>query len=517
MKPQVLAVARRLRWRSRTRRLLAIISATLLRPPETIAAMVAIAGYTVLMTGILAILKFPQDLFMDSTEAYAWGEQFLGGYGRHPPLTGWIAGIWYRIFPAENWSSYALSHLVIAVTLTGIYFVARRALDPRRALFVVFILMLCPLFHTNSDRYNNSQVLAAILPLEILAFLNAFSKRTATSGVLLGLSAAAAALTIYAGLVGLFAIGVAGLLDRNRVRFFASPAPYCAALVFVAAIAVHISWLFHANFASLHWAQAQARPGNPAVPALSYVAEQCRLLAMPLIAGALALWPFRQRACKAVISQKSDTFLVSVIAIVLVAAPPVVCVAANVQMREAWGWPFFFLVPVLLLALIPSLLVTRRAVGVSSTIVAAWIVILLIAAPIYPWFNIEFRPNQSSYKPASEMALDVTRLWRERFHKALPLVVSYFDLASAAVFYSPDHPRMYADFNADFSPWIDYPADLQHKGFVGVCEVARTDCVTNLDKLAPQAERTILVETRTIFGKPGLTARYLVWIVPPAQ
>jgi len=47
-------------------------------------------GYAVLLVPILVGVKWPQDLFQDSVEAYAWGQQFLGGYGRHPPMTGWI-------------------------------------------------------------------------------------------------------------------------------------------------------------------------------------------------------------------------------------------------------------------------------------------------------------------------------------------------------------------------------------------------------------------------------------------
>jgi hypothetical protein len=143
---------------------------------------ICIIGYTVLLVPILAVLKFPQDLFMDSAEAYAWGQQFLGGYGRHPPLTGWIAGVWYRVFPAANWSSYALSHVMVGISLVSIYFIARRALDLRRAAFVVFILMLYPLFHLKSDRFNAYQVLLALMPLLVLVFLIAFEKRSAVWG-----------------------------------------------------------------------------------------------------------------------------------------------------------------------------------------------------------------------------------------------------------------------------------------------------------------------------------------------
>lgn len=174
-----------MRNRSLLRRLQARVIALILQPGQTSrAVIICIIGYTVLLVPILAILKFPQDLFMDSAEAYAWGQQFLGGYGRHPPLTGWIAGIWYRVFPAANWSSYALSHVMVGISLVSIYLIARRVLDARRAAFVVFILMLYPLFHLKSDRFNAYQVLLALMPLLVQVFLIAFEKRSAVWGAL---------------------------------------------------------------------------------------------------------------------------------------------------------------------------------------------------------------------------------------------------------------------------------------------------------------------------------------------
>ena len=118
------------------------------------------------------------------------------------------------MFPAANWSSYALSHVTVGISLVSIYGIARRVLDARRAAFVVFILMLYPLFHLKSDRFNNYQVLLALLPVLVLVFLIAFEKRSAAWGALLGLVAAAATLTIYSGL---------DRSVRNRLRRLAAP------------------------------------------------------------------------------------------------------------------------------------------------------------------------------------------------------------------------------------------------------------------------------------------------------
>jgi 4-amino-4-deoxy-L-arabinose transferase-like glycosyltransferase len=149
-------------------------------------------------------------------------------------MTGWIAGGWYSLFPAADWASYALSRVMTFVTLAGLYFIARRVGGSRRALLLLLLMMLYPLFHTKGERFNNYQVLLALLPFLVLVFLNAYEKRTALWGALLGLAAAACTLTIYSGLIGVAAIGLAALLHPDRMRFLRSPAPWSRSSVYCA-------------------------------------------------------------------------------------------------------------------------------------------------------------------------------------------------------------------------------------------------------------------------------------------
>src|ERR1700736_1417673 len=68
-----------------------------------------VALHVVLWTVILTVLKTAQDVHFDVAEAYAWGQKFLLGYGKHPPLSGWVAGVWFMVFPAADWATYALA------------------------------------------------------------------------------------------------------------------------------------------------------------------------------------------------------------------------------------------------------------------------------------------------------------------------------------------------------------------------------------------------------------------------
>src|ERR1043165_2845864 len=98
--------------------------------------------HALLWTRILIDLKAAQDVHMDVAEAFAWGQKFQLGYGKHPPLTGWIAGLWFQFFPVADWPPYLLAMTTLGPGLVICWFVARRVVDRRRAFFVVVMLAL---------------------------------------------------------------------------------------------------------------------------------------------------------------------------------------------------------------------------------------------------------------------------------------------------------------------------------------------------------------------------------------
>src|SRR6516225_4579518 len=91
-------------------------------------------------------LKAAQDVHMDVAEAFAWGQKFQLGYGKHPPLSGWVAGLWFRLFPVADWAAYALAMTTLGIGLMICWFISLRVVDRRRAFFVMVMLALYPIF-----------------------------------------------------------------------------------------------------------------------------------------------------------------------------------------------------------------------------------------------------------------------------------------------------------------------------------------------------------------------------------
>src|ERR1700693_2995638 len=200
-------------------------------------------AHAVLWTLILINLKAAQDIHMDVAEAFAWGQKFQFGYGKHPPLTGWVAGLWFRVFPVTDWATYALAMATLACGLVICWRIALRVVDRRRAFFVVVMLALYPIFNFKGFKYNPDLLQLVTLPLLVLAYLNAFEKRSVRAGLWLGLAAALALMTKYWVLTMIGAIGLAALIHPERLKFLRSPAPWVAIATLAVAMIPHLVWL----------------------------------------------------------------------------------------------------------------------------------------------------------------------------------------------------------------------------------------------------------------------------------
>ena len=125
----------RLRHVPVTRRVAAWVAAMAHDPATSFKFVIGFAvAHTLLWTIILTALKSAQDVHMDVAEAYAWGQKFLLGYGKHPPLSGWVAGVWFRIFPVTDWATYALAMTVTGLGLVICWLIAVRVVDHRRRM-----------------------------------------------------------------------------------------------------------------------------------------------------------------------------------------------------------------------------------------------------------------------------------------------------------------------------------------------------------------------------------------------
>ncbi len=495
--------------------------------------------HAVLWTFILINLKSAQDVHMDVAEAWAWGQKFLLGYGKHPPLSGWIAGLWFNAFPPVDWATYALAMVTVSIGMVISWYTALRVVDRKRAFLAVVMLALYPIFNFKGFKYNADLVQLITLPLVVLAYLNAFEKRSWRSGLWLGLAGTAALMTKYWVLTMIGAIGLAALIHPARVRFLASPAPWVAIVTMLVTMIPHLVWLYDVDFAPLTYAgdvYSLSDRSQVAELVLGYAVHNLSLLALPVVLAGLAmalvppLRKLRTRAPARIVTRSwgrgansgvdvSQALNVWLIQSIVAVGPPLGALAFSVYMKTDWGISLFFLVPLALVA-IPRLRLQRRAV---FNIAAIWLVLTLITLAASPWIAARDMAanagNSATYGARSELARELTQAWHTRFGSRWAVVAGSMETIQPMTFYSPDHPTGFTP-NEAWGSGLITPAEVKRLGFIAAFE-ANDYRLPEYEKwvaaTAPDAERIVMTTRRFTHGRPGPSITWSVYIAAPGK
>ena len=495
--------------------------------------------HAVLWTFILINLKAAQDVHMDVAEAFAWGQKPQLGYGKHPPLAGWIAGLWFQVFPVRDWATYALAMTTLGCGLVICWLISLRVVDRRRAFFVVVMLALYPIFNFKGFKYNPDLLQLVTLPLLVLAYLNAFQRRNVRSGIWLGLAGALALMTKYWVLTMIGAIGLAALLHPDRLRLLRSPAPWVAIVTLVIAMIPHLIWLQQVDFVALTYAgdvYGLSSRAQSLQLVLGYVGHNLALLAAPVALAAIVL-AWRPRWWATLARHPAELFTrpwstrvnpavnlpqalnIWIIQIVVALGPPLGGLAFAVYMKTDWGISLFFLTPLALVA-IPRLRVPRSAL---LHLVAIWLLVtlaMLAASPTIAVRELAASPNGASgYGARSQLAHELTEAWHTRFHSRWSVVAGTTEIGEPMTFYSPDHPAPYTPGEL-WSSGLTSLDEAKRLGFIGICDT--TDgrlpvCEAWMAANAVNAERITVTTQRFFHGHPGPAIRWNVYLAPPAQ
>jgi 4-amino-4-deoxy-L-arabinose transferase-like glycosyltransferase len=492
------------------------------------------AIHALLWTVILINLKAAQDVHMDVAEAFAWGQKFQLGYGKHPPLSGWIAGLWFKLFPVADWATYLLAMTTLACGLVICWLIALRVVDYRRAFMVVVVLALYPIFNFKGFKYNPDLLQLVTLPLLVLTYLQAFEKRDVRSGVLLGLAGALALMTKYWVLTMIGAVGLAALIHPDRQKFLRSPAPWIAMAAAVVAMIPHLIWLKEVNFVPLTYAgdvYGLSSRTQSAALVLNYVGHNLALLAAPVALAALALaWTDLVRRPSAIFRRiwsrgantgvnLSQALNVWIIQLVVAVGPPLGGLIFTVYMKTDWGISLFFLTPLCLMAL-PGL----RVQGIALfRIVAIWLVLTLatlVASPYLAAREIAENPNAAaSYGARSQLARELTETWHARFHTRWPVVAGTTEVGEPMTFYSPDHPAPLTPGEI-WSSGLTSLEEAKRLGFIGICDTSDgrlPECEAWMAANGKNAEQLAITTQRFFHGHPGPATTWKVYVVPPAK
>ncbi|HXZ47046.1 MAG TPA: glycosyltransferase family 39 protein, partial [Pseudolabrys sp.] len=391
---------------------------------------ISLTCYVLLWAVYATISKSAQGLNPDMTEVVAWSRDLSFGYLKHPPMAAWLTWIWFSVFPVAEWAFYLLAMLMPAIALWIVWRLSADYLDIEKRIVAVALLTFIPFLNFLALKFNVNTVLLPLWAATTWFFLRSVLTRDTVWAMLAGIAAGGAMLGKYWSIFLLVGLALAAVIDRRRLDYIWSPAPFATAVAGLFVLAPHMIWLTEHKFAPFSYAMtAHAQQPLAAVvySALGYLLGSIGYAIVPVI-FVLALARCSRRTLADVIWPAADDRRLVVTSfwgpLVLPAAGALV---AGTEITSLWSMPAFSLLPVLLLS---SPLVTVRAIDTCRILAAAVALplVMLIVSPL-----VMIMAQCAGPPPAAAhgrlLTAEVERLWHQTTPHKLRFVGGEEDLA----------------------------------------------------------------------------------------
>ena len=416
----------------------------------------------------------------DMVEAYAWAQGWQWGYYKHPPLSAWVAGLWFWVVPESHLGYSLLAAFNSALGLAGLSLLAREFLPRPWVLLVVAVASLAPGLTTLAMRFNANAILISTWPWALAFFVRLMQRGRTRDALGCGLACALAMLgKYYSGVLLLSMLATALWLPVWRARLLTAPVAL-AVTVFFAALAPHLNWLLSQTHGPLQYARAaagQETAGTTLMRALTFALAQCVFPLLAFLALRLALlgphrWRGFWQAVSAPLRARAEPLWF--LAMMPILGTMLATVLIGARTATVWG---------LAIAGGLSLLAVARAreAGAQLSLVRLWrtmAVIWLSVALLSPvwWTARAWLHTPAVAEPREELAQTLDQAWRLEFDRPLPWVSGTRALAASVAFYAPSHPKYWSLWSrAIETPWAD-GGNVLGDGSLIVCDPADDEC-----------------------------------------
>jgi len=477
-----------------------------------------LAAHVLLWTWVGVASRSNFDTPGDMVEAYVWAQGWQLGYYKHPPLSAWVAGLWFAFVPESQWGYSLLAALNGAFGLLGLALLAREFLPRHWVLLAVATASLNPGLTTLAMRFNANAILISSWPWAMCLFVRLMRHGRARDAIGCGLACALAMLGKYYSAVLLLTLLAAALWVPQWRRRLATREAGLALFTFALVFAPHAAWLLSQAEGPLQYAEQAAgvEPiGAGTVRALNFALAQCAFPAVALVAFRFTLvgrgaWRAFGHAVAAPLMPRNE--IVWLLAALPIVATMAATVATGARTASVWGLP---------IACGLALLATARAQGTGAAVdlgrmwralALAWLIVAL-AAPLW-WMTRARVAHPSVTEPREELAQALDRMWHREWGTRLPWISGTRALAASTAFYAVSHPGYWSLWNASVeTPWVEIE-DIVRQGALIVCAADDDACVGRARTWSTD-ERTLTV-AKDHAGWQFAPRRYRAYVVRPS-
>jgi hypothetical protein len=360
------------------------------------------------------------DSYGDMLENYAWGQTFSWGSDKHPPLVGWVTGLWFKLLPSHQGYYHLLSYGSSAIGLSGIYVLAGHFGLSRRARLAATLMMSLALpYSTLAVKMNANAILLPLWPWVVVCWCAAQKEsgwRAYGYCLLLGVLAGLSLLGKYYSGVLLLSLGIVTLMNPLGRAWLVTPKPWLSLVVLLVMLAPHINWLVQSKFASFSYVQDQGTGEVDTKQLLKFALAPLSYWLLAWIATLATVpghWPsgiWRSWLPK---SASDSLFWIAWLPYLITLA---FGLSGFVALSLPWAIPIGFAFSILWYRNLTEGLDDEREVRMaerSRNIFVGWLCLVLGLSPVYAWHQGD-KGNDNYYLPREEAAVLLMSFWHER-------------------------------------------------------------------------------------------------------
>ena len=194
------------------------------------------------------------NLPLDTIEALAWASNLEWGFNKHPPLSAFVAGVFYFIFGSNDWAYYFLSQVFVLITFYFVWKLSNEFFSNKIfSLLSLLILETIVFFNYTTPEFN---VYVCQLPLKaatVYFFWKGIKDQNLYYMILTGIFCALGMLTHYSFIFIILSLFTYFVLfyrrNKKLVKYF-----FISLFIFILILIPHMIWLFENNFETAKYA-----------------------------------------------------------------------------------------------------------------------------------------------------------------------------------------------------------------------------------------------------------------------
>jgi len=401
--------------------------------------------------GVIAVLHLvlwtlvPSVLYtvlpLDSLEAAAWGSGFSLGNAKHPPLTGWIAGLTASATGHADWPFYLLSQLCVAGGMVCIYFLAREFFGREESAVAALTPEFIFYYNVTTPEFNVNLPLLLLWPAAALCFVRSCRHDRIRDWILLGVTSGLCFLCKYYSALLFAAFGVFLLFAKERRRLILTAGPWIAAASACVVILPHAMWALTGGLTMMQqYVEKRMETGADTSWFERHFLSVLIILGISILVFLIPLGAFllakRERPHKPTDPMRREAAL---FAAVMTGVPLIVLTVIGLSgnsIRAMWLVPVFFPLGLLLTALFPAEWTPKQTKRFRKETAVFFVVCLIGVAVAFTVHS-----DRRKHFPARQFTAEMSRLYTEKTGRPLTVMTGNAWMAGMFRHYAPGHPQ----------------------------------------------------------------------------